>query len=923
MEVDGRGRYMKLEKMTFSKKYHIMRILFLIAYIGCMIVLIVESLTPGKQSAKKSNAVGNVIGGFINDLGGDQAKEIDATSCSIKTVDNRRVFSVGESINLNVETLPADSTHKSYTYTTSDSNIATVSKNGTVVFKESGEVVIRATNASQQDIFDEIVITIEDILPNSITSSILNVDMTDNYYILEKSGSYRIDNLLDPDNVTDKKITYTISNTSCISISNDTIYAKNITDDLVTITCKTSNDLESVIYVKVIAKEVVEEKVNLVSINSSNISKYVDQTSAFSPSVSYSPKDTSNEFKGYTLQSLDTDICTVSNNRLYVKGVAGSCTIRITSSYDNSIYKDISLTVKNRSNVSSFDINYSEKMYINNTQRLSVKNVRPYDVSIKSTTYTSSDSSIIEILSNGQIKAKSLGSAIITVTVKDSNNNTLSKDITINVNAKPDYSVDDFVINYVNGEKPVIYINNKTNLKDYFKISKFLNNENQITPESTNYYFSFDEEIATMDGSNITINEDGYGLINGYMYYENSDGSVVYKPISIYALSKFSVTADLRSIAYNLTVGRNMDFTIEDDYESQQYYISINGQSIKLRANNKNFKVTGSDNGTSTITITPIYLDELIDMAKYEMAFNVSDILTTSFDVKIRGVNTDYNNDNVLYVGKTYSSESLVDSDTSKYKVNVIDNGAIDRKYNTFTPKEQGAITMRFIEEYSGLEKEFTFTVRNLIKVENKNFEIKGNYSTTKDHKLEIINGDVLNLTLAFSDDTTYKTINYTSSDEKIVKVYSDGTVEPKKKGEATITLEVNDGDQYIIYTLDVIVYKKNVIENMTSFLYYVRKSVGHFGAFLVLAIFATLTYVMFFRRRLYFVGVGINFLSGFLFAGFTEFLQTRTPGRVGCMSDILIDYSGYITSAIILTIVFTTIFAVKYFRNKKKSVDE
>ena len=109
----------------------------------------------------------------------------------------------------------------------------------------------------------------------------------------------------------------------------------------------------------------------------------------------------------------------------------------------------------------------------------------------------------------------------------------------------------------------------------------------------------------------------------------------------------------------------------------------------------------------------------------------------------------------------------------------------------------------------------------------------------------------------------------------------------------------------------------------MTSFLYYVRKSVGHFGAFLVLAIFATLTYAMFFRRRLYFVGVGINFVSGFLFAGFTEFLQTRTPGRVGCMSDILIDYSGYITSAIIITIVFTTIFAVKYFRNKKKDSEE
>ena len=909
---------MKLEKMKFNKKYHIMRILFLIAYIGCLIVLTVESLTPGKKSAQKSNAVGNVIGGFINDLGGDQAKEIEATSCSIKTVSNKRVFSVGEIISLDVETLPKDSTHKSYIYTTSDSNIATVSKNGTVTFLESGEVVIRATNANEENVFDEITITVNDILPESIESRILNVDLTDNYYVLEKGRSYRIDNLINPDNVTDKKITYTISNDSCISISNDTIYAKNLTDDLITITCKTSNDLESIIYVKVIAKEVIEEKVELVAINSSNISKYVDQTSAFSPSVSYSPRDTSNEFKGYILESLDTDICIVSNNRLYIKGNVGTCTIRIISSYDSSIYKDITLTVKNRSNVNSFDVNYSGKMYINNTQKLSVKNVRPYDASVKKVDYSSSDDSIIEVLSNGQIKAKSLGSATIIVTVTDSNNNTLSKDITINVNAKPDYSVDDFIINYVNGETPVIYINNKTNLKDYFKISEFLNNGNQINPENKNYYFSFDEDKATLDGSNITINEDGYGLIQGFMYYENSDGSIVYKSINVYALSKFSVALDVKSSSYNLNVGASKDFVINDDYENQQYNIRVSGTSIIVRSNNKNFKVTGSDNGTSTLIVTPIYLDELIDSAKYEIKFNVSDILTTNFDVKIKGINTEYNNDNILYIGKTYSSESIVDSNTTRYKVSVVDNGAIDRKYNTFTPTRQGEVKMKFIEEFSGLEKEFTFTVRNLIKVDKNSFVIKGNYST-KDNKVEIINGDILNLTLAFSSDTTYKTINYSSSDDRIVKVYSDGTVEPKKQGETTITLEVNDGEQYYIYTLDVIIYKKNVIDDMASFMRYIRKGVGHYGAFLVLAIFATLTYALFFRRRLYFVGVGINFATGFLFAGFTEFLQTHTPGRVGCMSDILIDYSGYITSAITLTIVFTVIFAVKYFKSKKK----
>ena len=68
-----------MERNKHSLKYEIFRFLCLIALMGCMFVLVVESLTPGKKSARKSDDVGNAIGGFINDLGGDQAKEIDAT----------------------------------------------------------------------------------------------------------------------------------------------------------------------------------------------------------------------------------------------------------------------------------------------------------------------------------------------------------------------------------------------------------------------------------------------------------------------------------------------------------------------------------------------------------------------------------------------------------------------------------------------------------------------------------------------------------------------------------------------------------------------------------------------------------------------------------------------------------------------------
>ena len=918
-----------MERIKHSRKYEIIRFLCLIAFMGCVFVLVIESLTPGKKSAQKSDAVGNVIGGFINDLNGDQAEEIDATSCTVKTVSNKRVFSVGESTNLIVDTLPEDSTHKSYLYYSLNESIATVNKYGSVTFLSSGEVKIRVVNAAQEEIFSEITLTINDVFAESLESSISNLELIDGeipYYELEKNKNYRLINTITPENTTDKNVSYTISNPSCLSITNNIVYAKEISDELIKIEIKTSNDIKKEIFVKIIAKQVVEDKVNLESITSTNITKYVDQTTLFSPTIKYNPSYTSNEFKGYILESLDDDICTIESNKIKIKGVAGSCNIKIISSYDSTIFTTITLTVKNRSNMTSYDLSYSKTMYVNDNKSIIVKNVKPYDTLVKVKSFESTNSSILEVTNSGLVKAKSIGSANIIVTVTDSNGNTITKTIEITVSTKPTTTVDSFDINYKQGVKPTLYMNEKTNLKNYFAISNYYNNGNSINPENKNYYFSFDDNVCELDNEYIALTE--YGLISGFIYYKNSDDTYIYQEIELYSISNFKVVSNTNSNSYSLNVGSYIDFEIIDDYINQKYDFIVNGTSIKLRTNNKCFRITASDSGVTTLTIKPNF-DEMLSNTKgllksmdYTITFNVSDIYTNKLDVKFKDNNRkdiDYTDNYILYVGKTYSFDFIVNKNTTKYNILVEDNGLIERKFDTFIPKETGSLKIEFMEEYSGIKKTFNFSVRNYIKIDNsKIYTINGKYDV-KDGKIEIINGDVINLKLAFSKDSTYKIVNYSSSDEKIIKVYDDGTVEPQKSGEAIIKLEVNDGYEFLEYELKIVVHQKNIIDDMTSFMYQVRKGVGHFGAFLILGIFATISMVLFVRGKLYFVGVATNFAFGFLFAGFTEYLQTLTPQRVGCMSDILIDYSGYISSAIAITIIFTIIFAIKFFKKRGK----
>ena len=171
-------------------------------------------------------------------------------------------------------------------------------------------------------------------------------------------------------------------------------------------------------------------------------------------------------------------------------------------------------------------------------------------------------------------------------------------------------------------------------------------------------------------------------------------------------------------------------------------------------------------------------------------------------------------------------------------------------------------------------------------------------------NKYYITNGYSSNVYLNFNESSTYTKVSYQSSNEKIISVGEDGTLTPHKVGEATITLVCDDGQgQSVSYSIDVCVSKQNYITNLSEFFYKVRKALGHFGAFLVLGIFSTFTYLLMFNKRKWIISIPFNFISGFYIAFLTEFIQRYVPGRSGNFDDVLIDMSGFLISSIIITI--------------------
>ncbi len=90
------------------------------------------------------------------------------------------------------------------------------------------------------------------------------------------------------------------------------------------------------------------------------------------------------------------------------------------------------------------------------------------------------------------------------------------------------------------------------------------------------------------------------------------------------------------------------------------------------------------------------------------------------------------------------------------------------------------------------------------------------------------------------------------------------------------------------------------------SFCYAVRKWIGHYGYFVALGGVSSLFYYSFQRQTSWLFSTLFHFISGIVFAFFTEFVcQAIASGRYPSLNDVGMDYLGFISLSIIISLVF------------------
>lgn len=313
------------------------------------------------------------------------------------------------------------------------------------------------------------------------------------------------------------------------------------------------------------------------------------------------------------------------------------------------------------------------------------------------------------------------------------------------------------------------------------------------------------------------------------------------------------------------------------------------------------FTATSSNSIVQTITFEIIPTKPEIKPSSLELLFN-NDEIKESINL------VEQNNYIITYIicPEDVSNKHINFSSSDESILTINNNGEIQTHKNgtvtiTATPIANSSLEYTFDVYVDYIQPSFN------INSFNDNNKLIPNSSYTID-----LNIDVLPIN---------HTIKYDSSNNSVCSVNEDGTITTHDEGTCVIKVICEYGDKKEIKEISITVENEQNTNKLRSFYLAIRKGIGHFGAFFVLAVCAAFVVIFFFKRKV--LTFGLSLVAGFLVAFITELIQLFVPGRSGALKDVGIDFFGYLCGTILVALIYFIVVFIRKKRREKKNRDE
>ncbi len=518
---------------------------------------------------------------------------------------------------------------ESTTWSSSNTNVATIDNSGNILAKSEGSTTITITvvydGQSYSDTFS-LSVTAKPVVVQpqlAVSSRINSLEETQ-----ESKATYQFINKDTRQPIQPESTTWSSSNTNVATIDNSgNILAKSEGSTTITITIVYNGQSYSDTFLlSVTAKPIVVEP--KLSLTSTPNSLKKGEESQLSYGFINKTDDESLTPQSVSWQSGNENVVSVNSTGLITAKNPGSTTITLTINFDGQSYTD-SFSIRVWIDPLLSITSTLQRIEKDDTETLSFDyfDDQGQKQSSKSVTWESSDSGVISIDSNGTITAVKVGQATLTVKTQVGST-TYSDTITVNVFVKPEVSISNAVGGIIEGTT-------------YDLNFEFIGEDGQSTTPDSTTWESSDTGVLTIDSDGIiTTVSPGSSKITITVVYQNQSYSksisfsIVEDPNKTQANDNESFTGsisgsyglkgsyEVKSEGDDLLITLKDDFTINNSLPDGALYLSNstrpNSNSLLVWRGKSHYK------GPNTYTVENTKLKDYQYIVIWCVAFNVN-----------------------------------------------------------------------------------------------------------------------------------------------------------------------------------------------------------------------------------------------------------------------------------------------------------
>ena len=650
---------------------------------------------------------------------------------------------VNETVTLSATVTPTSATNRKVSWKSSDESVATVSSTGVVTAKSIGNANITATTTDGTNISATCKVSV-------VETPATGISLNKTAATLKANQTVSLTATVTPSTATNKKVSWKSSDESVAAVSSDgVVTAFKVGTTNITATTTDGTNLSATCQVTVEATLATG-----ISLNKKAVTLEVDDNETLT--VTVTPSDASN--KKVNWKSSNTSVATVSSTGVVTAKAVGTANITATTTDGTSLSATCKVTVE-PTLVTSLSLNRSVATLKTNETITLIANVFPTAAQNRTVTWSSSDTSVATVSSEGVVTALKVGTATITATTTDGSNLTATCKVTV-------------------VETPATGISlNKTTAS--LKATETVTLTATVTPSTTTNkavtWKSSDETIATVSNGVVTAHKVGTADITATTTDGSNLSATCKVTVVATAATGISLNKTTASLKANETVTLTATVTPSTATNKSVIWSSSNTSVATVSSTGV---VTAKAVGTATITATTT------DGSNKTATCQVTVVETPATGISLNKTTASLKATETVTLTATIKPSTATNKNVTWKSSNT--SVATVSSTGVVTAKAVGTATITATTaDGSNLSATCKVTV-----VETPVTGITLNKTTAS-----LKANETVTLTATVTPSTaTNKSVTWSSSNTSVATVSSTGVVTAKAVGTATITATTADG---------------------------------------------------------------------------------------------------------------------------------